>query len=238
MIFLRNYWGIRTPSRIRVSPSPAFATMCAPISGRLGERYGPRAVAVPGAVVLVIGISWYLLALNSTPNYWIAFFPGSAITGIGVSMIFPMLSAAAVHDADVPRLSLASGTARTANQLGTAIGISLLFAALGEAPIALSQFRDGWAYWCGLLPSPVCSRQAFTAPTTVTGAPPCDCRASSERLRVIVSSGSELSSQRDQNSPRRGSRGIPDGIPLPSRCWRIGQHRFSHRPTKPCRGHA
>jgi len=59
-------------------------------------------------------------------------------------MIFPMLSAAAVHDADVPRLSLASGTARTANQLGTAIGISLLFAALGEAPIALSHFRDGW----------------------------------------------------------------------------------------------
>ena len=119
-------------------------TLCAPISGRLGERFGARAVAVPGAVVLVIGIGWYLLAIDASPNYWLAFFPGSAITGIGVSMIFPMLSAAAVHDADVPRLSLASGTARTANQLGTAIGISLLFAALGDAPDALSHFRDGW----------------------------------------------------------------------------------------------
>ena len=145
VLFLRNIWGYSAlRAGIAVTPAPAFATLCAPFSGRLGERYGPRAVAVPGAVVLVIGIGWYLSALNSTPNYWIAFFPGSAITGIGVSMIFPMLSAAAVHDADVPRLSLASGTARTANQLGTAIGISLLFATLGEAPIALSHFRDGW----------------------------------------------------------------------------------------------
>ena len=145
VLFLRNIWGYSAlQAGIAVTPAPAFATMCAPFSGRLGEHYGPRAIAVPGAVVLVIGIGWYLLALDSTPNYWIEFFPGSAITGIGVSMIFPMLSAAAVHDADVPRLSLASGTARTANQLGTAIGISLLFAALGEAPIALSHFRDGW----------------------------------------------------------------------------------------------
>ena len=145
VLFLRNIWGYSAlQAGIAVTPAPAFATLCAPFSGRLGERYGPRAVAVPGAVVLVVGIGWYLSAINSTPNYWIAFFPGSAITGIGVSMIFPMLSAAAVHDADAPRLSLASGTARTANQLGTAIGISLLFAALGEAPIAMSHYRDGW----------------------------------------------------------------------------------------------
>jgi hypothetical protein len=94
--------------------------------------------------VLAIGVGWYLIALDASPNYWIEFFPAAAITGIGMSMIFPMLSAAAVQDADVPRLSLASGTARTANQLGTAIGISLLFAALGDAPDALSHFRDGW----------------------------------------------------------------------------------------------
>ena len=145
VLFLRNIWGYSAlQAGIAVTPAPAFATLCAPFSGRLGQRYGPRAIAVPGAVVLVVGIGWYLSVINSTPNYWIAFFPGSAITGIGVSMIFPMLSAAAVHDADAPRLSLASGTARTANQLGTAIGISLLIAALGEAPIAMSHFRDGW----------------------------------------------------------------------------------------------
>jgi hypothetical protein len=39
---------------------------------------------------------------------------------------------------------LASGAARTANQLGTAIGISLLFALLGDAPDSLDHFRDGW----------------------------------------------------------------------------------------------
>ncbi|MEO5842048.1 MAG: MFS transporter [Acidimicrobiales bacterium] len=145
VLFLRNTWGYSAlQAGIAVTPAPAFATLCAPFSGRLGQRFGPRAVAVPGAVVLSIGIGWYLTAIDTTPNYWIAFFPGSALTGIGVSMIFPMLSAAAVHDADAPRLSLASGTARTANQLGTAIGISLLFATLGDAPIAISHFRDGW----------------------------------------------------------------------------------------------
>jgi EmrB/QacA subfamily drug resistance transporter len=145
VLFLRNIWDYSAlQAGIAVTPAPAFATLCAPFSGRLGERFGARAVAVPGAMVLAIGVGWYLIALDASPNYWIEFFPAAAITGIGVSMIFPMLSAAAVQDADVPRLSLASGTARTANQLGTAIGISLLFAALGDAPDALSHFRDGW----------------------------------------------------------------------------------------------
>lgn len=145
VLFLRNIWGYSAlQAGIAVTPAPAFATLCAPFSGRLGQRFGPRAVAVPGAVVLAVGIGWYLTAITATPNYWLAFFPGSAITGIGVSMIFPMLSAAAVHDADTPRLSIASGTSRTANQLGTAIGISLLFATIGDAPEALESFRDGW----------------------------------------------------------------------------------------------
>jgi len=146
VLFLRNIWGYSAlQAGIAVTPAPVFATLCAPISGRLGQRFGPRAVAVPGAVVLAVGIGWYLTAITATPNYWLAFFPGSAITGIGVSMIFPMLSAAAVHDADAPRLSIASGTSRTANQLGTAIGISLLFATIGDAPEELESFRDGWS---------------------------------------------------------------------------------------------
>ena len=106
-----------------------------------------HALGQPGAResdALTLGLAWYLFQLEETPNYWIDFFPGSAITGIGVSMIFPMLSAAAVHDADLPRLSLASGAARTANQLGSATGIALLFSALGDSPNALSHFRDGW----------------------------------------------------------------------------------------------
>ncbi|TML12321.1 MAG: MFS transporter [Actinobacteria bacterium] len=145
VLFLRNLWGYSAlRAGIAVTPAPAFATLCAPMSGRLGQRFGARAVAVPGAIVLAIGLAWYLLQLDATPNYWMDFFPGSAITGVGVAMIFPMLSAAAVHDADLPRLSLASGTARTANQLGTATGIALLFSALGDAPNALSHFRDGW----------------------------------------------------------------------------------------------
>jgi EmrB/QacA subfamily drug resistance transporter len=145
VLFLRNVWDYSAlQAGIAVTPAPAFATLFAPLSGRLGQRFGARAVAVPGSIVLAIGVAWYLTKIGGEPSYWIDFFPGSAITGIGVSMIFPMLSAAAVHDADPPRLSLASGAARTANQLGTAIGISLLFAALGDAPDSLSHFRDGW----------------------------------------------------------------------------------------------
>ena len=147
VLYLRNVWDYTAlQAGIAVTPAPAFATMFAPFSGRLGQRFGPRAVAVPGAVVLACGVGWYLTQIGPEPNYWIDFFPGSALTGIGVSMIFPMLSAAAVHDADAPRLSLASGVARTANQMGTAIGISLLFAALGDSPDSLSHFRDGWRF--------------------------------------------------------------------------------------------
>jgi EmrB/QacA subfamily drug resistance transporter len=145
VLFLRNVWDYSAlEAGIAVTPAPAFATLCAPLSGRLGQRFGPRALSVPGAAVLAVGVGWYLTQLGGEPSYWIDFFPGAALTGIGVSMVFPMLSAAAVHDADPPRLSLASGAARTANQLGTAIGISLLFALLGDAPDSLDHFRDGW----------------------------------------------------------------------------------------------
>jgi EmrB/QacA subfamily drug resistance transporter len=145
VLFLRNVWDYSAlQAGLAVTPAPGCATLFAPLSGRLGQRFGPRAVAVPGAAVLAVGVAWYLTQLGQEPGYWLDFFPGSALTGIGVSMIFPMLSAAAVRDADSPRLSLASGAARTANQLGTAVGISLLFVALGDTPDSLSRFRDGW----------------------------------------------------------------------------------------------
>jgi EmrB/QacA subfamily drug resistance transporter len=144
VLFMRNVWGYSAlEAGIGVTPAPLFATLMAPFTSRLGQRFGERAVAVPGAVVVAAGVAGYLL-LDETPRYWSHYFPASALSGIGVSMLFAMLSSAAVRDADAARLSLASGAARTANQLGTAAGLALLFVILGEGVGSLERYRQGW----------------------------------------------------------------------------------------------
>ncbi|HEV8298084.1 MAG TPA: MFS transporter, partial [Acidimicrobiales bacterium] len=115
-----------------------------PIVGRAGARFGERALAVPGALILASATWWYRTRVGIEPHYWKDWFFGATLAGLGINMAFPMLQSAAVRDVAPPRYSIANASTRTALQLGTAVGVALLVSTLGDGAAALADFRAAW----------------------------------------------------------------------------------------------
>jgi MFS family permease len=122
------------------------AIAVAPFVGRLGNRFGPRAVAVPGAVLIAAGVFFYRGVVGPDPSFWTHWLPGGLLTGAGIAATFPMISVSAVLDVDERDRSVVSATNRMALQIGNAIGIALVVAILGAVPTpgSLPDFRLAW----------------------------------------------------------------------------------------------
>ena len=59
-------------------------------------------------------------------------------------MAFPMLQSSGVRDVGPERFSVANAATRTALQLGTAVGIALLVAVLGDEIKVRGHYLDAW----------------------------------------------------------------------------------------------
>jgi EmrB/QacA subfamily drug resistance transporter len=125
-------------------------------NARLIRRFGAAAVMRAGLVLLVVGLP--MLALAPTDgNYWTDVLPALVILGIGQGMAMPatmMLSMSGVPAAD---RGLASGLNNTAQQVGGAVGLSVMAVAAvavtadrGAAGLdRLAALHSGYAatYW-------------------------------------------------------------------------------------------
>ncbi|KPV50585.1 hypothetical protein SE17_26055 [Kouleothrix aurantiaca] len=67
--------------------------------------------------------------------------PSALLTGIGVSLIMPILGGAAVQNLPPTKLAVGSGVNQAIRQFGTVLGVSLTFAILGDAPSAVAPFH-------------------------------------------------------------------------------------------------
>jgi hypothetical protein len=145
IFFLTQVWHF-SPTRAGFSmlPGPIVATFVALFVGRFGTRYGERALAAPGSLVLALGLLLYIARTDATPNFWSEWFVGASLTGVGVMLVFPMLSAAGVRDVDAPSLSVASAAIRGAIQFGQAAGVAIVAAVLGANPTTVSVFHHAW----------------------------------------------------------------------------------------------
>ena len=85
-------------------------------SGRLADRFGYVAVAVPGMVVFGVGHVLMAVAWAS----WVPF-PAIAMTGIGFGVVFPALTALAVDRAPDEQRGQVLGVFLSFNDLGNAI---------------------------------------------------------------------------------------------------------------------
>jgi MFS family permease len=75
--------------------------------------------------------------------------PATLITGLGIGLTFPVLSAAAVSSLHPERFAVGSAVNQTARQVGGAFGVALLVVILGAphtATAALDNFRHLWWY--------------------------------------------------------------------------------------------
>ena len=133
-------------SGLGLLPLALTAAIVAPFAGRLGARFGERAVAVPGALVIAAGIASYRLLATTEMAYFSRWLPGSLLFGAGLALTYPMIAAISVRGVPSAELSVASASNRTALQIGNAVGIAVVIAVLGDprGPEALGSFRQAW----------------------------------------------------------------------------------------------
>ena len=153
VLFLRQVWGYSVvASGSGLLPLALSATMVSLIVGRLGVRFGERAVGGPGVCIVAMGLLFNAWQVEATPHFWSAWVPGMMMIGLGMGFTFPMIGSACVREVDQADLSVASASNRTMLQVGNAIGIALLIAILGDAEgvDALGRLRAAWIVLAGL----------------------------------------------------------------------------------------
>ncbi len=105
-------------------PVTLLAFFVAPVVGKLSERTPLRIFL--GGGLLIVGIALILMGGRRLGDTWTALLPGFILAGIGIGMINPPLSTAAVGVVEPARSGMASGINNTFRQVGFATGIAYL----------------------------------------------------------------------------------------------------------------
>jgi EmrB/QacA subfamily drug resistance transporter len=127
-----------------IAPGPIAAGVISPFAGRLWARFGVPGTVVTGAVLFAAAGAWPLATAGHVPAYTAVVLPSMLLWGVANALIQPSLFACA--DA-APRAQLASGSAvlSMGRQLGSAVGVAVLVAVLGDRPAGdLAGFDRAW----------------------------------------------------------------------------------------------
>ncbi len=153
ILFLTSVWHYSIlKAGLAVTPGPLVVAVVSGPAGRLASRVGFRRVLIGGFVVFVSGLSWYATRVGLHPDYLGVWLPATLITGLGIGLTFPVLSAAAVSSLHAERFAVGSAVNQTARQVGGAFGVALLVVILGApagAVAALASFHHLWWYCAG-----------------------------------------------------------------------------------------
>lgn len=138
VLFLITVWGYSVlGAGLAALPGPALTTVVSGPAGRLADRFGHRAVIVPGTLIFAAG-TLVLRSAGAEPDYIGTWLPGASLTGIGIGLAFPALGSAAVRDVPVDRFATASAVNAAFRQVGAVLGTAILVAIVGD-PASLSE---------------------------------------------------------------------------------------------------
>jgi EmrB/QacA subfamily drug resistance transporter len=152
VLFLPRVWGYSVlGAGVALAPGPFMAAVFALPSGRLGPRVGTHVLTALGGTAFGLGSVWWALRVGTEPSYASELLPGMILTGIGVGLTLPSVSAAAVSALPPARLATGSAVLQMARQLGIALGVAILIAIFGHPSPqdALAHFHNGWWFMAG-----------------------------------------------------------------------------------------
>ncbi|MFF4605107.1 MFS transporter [Streptomyces sp. NPDC001339] len=141
------HYSVRTAG-LALAPWPLTVLVVSALSGRIVRAVGERGTGVIGALCFVAAALWWLLLADADgvgPHYAVRFLPGLVLAGLGTGLYQPVMFAAAGL-LPARRLSLGSGVLMVSRQVGTALGVAVLIAVVGDqqAP-GMAELRGGWA---------------------------------------------------------------------------------------------
>jgi EmrB/QacA subfamily drug resistance transporter len=112
---------------LRLLPWTATPLLVAPAAGALSDRIGWRALMVPGLAMQAVGLAW-IASIAGTGSGYSGYVIPFVIAGVGVSMVIPAASAAALSAVRPEQLGKASGISNTLQRFGAVFGIAIVTA--------------------------------------------------------------------------------------------------------------
>jgi EmrB/QacA subfamily drug resistance transporter len=144
--FFQSIWGYSPlAAGFALAPSPAIAGLVSPFAGRAADRIGHRGLIILGTSLSAIGMVWWVLAIGPEANYARDVLPGMVLMGLGGGAGFSTLTGAIMRDVPARFYSMAGAARSTIFQLGSAIGIAMAIALLGDpASAGVSDYARTW----------------------------------------------------------------------------------------------
>jgi EmrB/QacA subfamily drug resistance transporter len=143
---MTKIWGYSLPQAgLAMMAGPVTVVPTALLGGRVAAKYGHKIVLTIGCLIFSLSSIWYLFAITATPDYLWACLPGQLISGVGVGLVMPSLSGAAVHDLPQKDYAIGSAINQAIRQVGTVFGVALTVAFLVKADLVLDDFHHLYA---------------------------------------------------------------------------------------------
>jgi EmrB/QacA subfamily drug resistance transporter len=149
--YMTQIWHYSLPrAGLAITPGPLLVVVTAIISGRLAARVGHRPFLVGGALLYAGSGLWFLLVPGLTPDYLHQWLPGVVMSGIGVGLVLPSLSGAAVNKLPADQYAVGSAVNQATRQIGAVLGVAITVLLLGHAGVQRSEFTPFYALHVGL----------------------------------------------------------------------------------------
>ena len=147
VLFLTGVWHYSIlKAGFAMTPAPLMAAVGAVTGGRLADRFGQRAVALPGGLLFGLGALGIASSTGPTPAYATEMLPWLPMTGLGVGLSFSAWGSAAVAELAPSRFATGGAIVGCVRQIGAVLGIAILVAVLSAATPAdpIGPFHDAW----------------------------------------------------------------------------------------------
>lgn len=112
---------------LRLMPWTATLMVCAPIAGRLADRYGERTFVVIGLLLQSIAAGW-IAAVADTDTAYLELLPALVVGGVGLTMAMPAAQKAVVGAVQPHEIGQASGAFMMLRILGGVFGVAVAVA--------------------------------------------------------------------------------------------------------------
>lgn len=130
-----------------VAPGPMMVPLFAAVTHRLSRHVPVGLLVALGCVLFAAGAVTTRTLVGPTPHYATELLPGWLIGGIGVGFALPAILSSATADLPAHQAATGSAVVNMSRQIGTALGVSLVVAVLGN-PIgytaAHTAFQHAW----------------------------------------------------------------------------------------------
>ncbi len=147
ILWLQQVWGWSAmETGFAIAVGPVLVPITAAVVNRWYAGVGVGTLISLGCLLCAAGMAFLAIRLGPDPAYAADFLPGWALVGIGVGLALPSLMAGATVDLPAQDRATGSGVITMARQIGFVVGVSLLFAVVGDRSGAAlsSAFAEAW----------------------------------------------------------------------------------------------